>query len=141
MSICRELALLSAVSLTLTGCLAAGKDSMEHEHLLCSEILVVIGNLPLPADAEPAASQPEHGCAFATHMIEPELFDFYTHRLQANGWRRQAPTEAMVGLPHQVWRRHGVELRIEIQGIDYRDRTLVWLHALESEIPQVTPAE
>jgi len=88
---------------------------------------MVAADLPLPNDAEPAASQPEEGCVFTSSQIEPQLFDFYTQRLQENGWRRQAPTEATLTLPHQVWRKHGLELRIGIRGTDEQDRTIVQL--------------
>jgi hypothetical protein len=33
----------------------------------------------------------------------------------------------MVTLPHQTWRKDGVELLIEIQGLDEEGRTIVWL--------------
>ena len=140
-SIQRTLAFVGAVSLALTSCRLLQLESTAAEHLLCSEVTVVAADLSLPDDAEPAASQPDEGCVFATNLIEPQLFDFYTHWLQENGWRRQAPTEAMTTLPHQVWRRDGVELRIEIQGTDDRGRSLVWLHALEFEMPDVAPAQ
>jgi hypothetical protein len=64
---------------------------------------------------------------FATSTIEPELFDFYAAWLRPQGWRQQAPTEAMVTLPHQVWRKDEVELLIEIQGWDEQTRTVVWM--------------
>lgn len=137
----RILALVGAVSLALTGCRALDRKATPDEGLPCSDVAVLAADLPLPDDAEPAASQPDEGCVFATSLIEPQLFDFYTHRLQENGWRRQAPTEAMITLPHQVWQKDGVELRIEIRGIDDKDRTVVRLHGLASEMPDVTPAE
>jgi hypothetical protein len=132
-------ALAGAISLALAGCRAVEGEPTADERLPCSNIAAVVADLPLPEDAEAAAYQPDEGCVFATNLIEPQLFDFYTRRLQENGWRRQAPTEAMVTLPHQVWGRDDVELRIEIQGLDDQDRILVWLHALESEMPNVTP--
>jgi hypothetical protein len=60
-------------------------------------------------------------------MIEPELFDAYATRLEEEGWQQEAPTEAMVTLPHQVWRQGNAQLLIEIQGLDDQDRTVVFL--------------
>ena len=89
------------------------------------------GTLPLPADAERAEVGKGFDVGLSTRMIEPELFDFYASWLSEHGWREQAPTEAMVTLPHQTWRKDEVELLIEIRGLDDRNRTVVWLRAEE----------
>ena len=87
--------------------------------------------LPRPEDAEilPAAEGIDLG--FATGMIEPELFDFYAAWLSEQGWKWQAPVEAMVMLPHQVWRKDGAELLIEIRRLDGQERTIVWIQLEE----------
>jgi hypothetical protein len=64
---------------------------------------------------------------YATGMIEPELFDLYATWLSDHGWHQQAPTEAMLTLPHQTWHRDGLELLIELHGLDEQGRTIVWL--------------
>lgn len=87
--------------------------------------------LPLPDDAQCVPVGEGYHLGFATRMIEPELFEFYAAWLRQHGWRQQAPTEAMVTLPHQVWRREGAELLIEIRGLDEKGRTVVWLQAKE----------
>jgi hypothetical protein len=84
-------------------------------------------SLPLPDDAEVIPVVEGIGLGFTTRMAEPELFDLYAMWLDQEGWKRQAPTEAMVTLPHQRWRRNGTELLIEIRGVDEQDRTIVWL--------------
>ena len=83
--------------------------------------------LPLPNDAKIIRLVEGVGLGFATGMIEPELFDFYATWLSERGWKRQAPAEAMVTLPHQRWRKDEVELLIEIRGLDEQDRTIIWL--------------
>jgi hypothetical protein len=87
--------------------------------------------LPRPEDAEilPVAEGIDLG--FATGMIEPELFDFYAAWLSEQGWKWQAPVEAMVMLPHQVWRKDGAELLIEIRRLDGQERTIVWIQLEE----------
>jgi hypothetical protein len=82
---------------------------------------------PLPDDAElvPVVEGFDYG--FVTAMTEPELFDAYAAWLREQGWQQQAPTEAMVTLPHQVWRKDGAEFLIEIQGLDEQGRTIVWV--------------
>ena len=87
----------------------------------------VVGSLPRPDDADPVQVSEGLGWGFTTSLIEPELFDFYTESLEERGWRRQAPTEAVVAPPHQVWRKNQYRLLIEIQGIDEHGRTIVWL--------------
>lgn len=84
-------------------------------------------SLPLPDDAEVISVAEGVNLGFVTSVLEPELFDFYTIWLKEQGWRRQAPTEAMVTLPHQTWRRDGIELLIELHGLDEQGRTIVWL--------------
>jgi hypothetical protein len=84
-------------------------------------------SLPRPDDAKGVEVGEGFDLGFVTQMIEPELFDLYAAYLREQGWRRQAPTEAMVTLPHQTWRKDGVELLIEIQGLDEEGRTIVWL--------------
>jgi hypothetical protein len=88
-------------------------------------------SLPRPDDAERVSVGDGFDLGFSTRMIEPELFEFYAAWLREQGWRRQAPTEAMVTMPHQVWRRDGRELLIEIRGLDDQGRTVVWLQVLE----------
>lgn len=82
-------------------------------------------SLPLPEDAEDLTPGQGFDLGFATRMIEPELFDFYAAWLRQQGWRQQAPTEAMVTPPHQVWRKDKAELLIEIRGLDEKGRTVV----------------
>ena len=89
-------------------------------------------NLPRPEDAIDVEAAQEFDLGFVTQMVEPELFDFYATRLQELGWQQQAPTEAMITLPHQIWRKGGAELVIEIRGLDEQGRTIVWLK-LEEE--------
>jgi len=67
---------------------------------------------------------------FATRMIEPELFDFYGRWLRQQGWSQQAPTEAMVTLPRQRWRKDGVELLIELHPPDEQGRTVAWVQVV-----------
>ena len=83
-------------------------------------------SLPRPVDAEAVEVGEGFDLGFATRMIEPQLFDSYAEWLREQGWRQQAPTEAMVTLPHQVWRKDEVELLIEIHGLDEQGRTVVW---------------
>jgi len=87
--------------------------------------------LPRPDDAEIVPVVEGVDLGFATGMIEPEVFDFYAAWLTDQGWRQQAPTEAMVTLPHQVWRKDAAELLIEIRGLDEQGRTVVWLQVEE----------
>jgi hypothetical protein len=87
--------------------------------------------LPRPDDAEVVEVGEGFDLGLATRMIEPELFDFYATWLGEQGWQEQAPTEAMVTLPHQTWRKDGVELLIELQGLDEQGRTIVWLQVEE----------
>jgi hypothetical protein len=82
-------------------------------------------DFPLPDDAELIPPPDGYGLAFDTAMVEPELFDFYTEHLQDEGWSRQAPTEAMITLPHQRWRKDGVDLIIELQSVNEAGRTIV----------------
>ncbi len=82
---------------------------------------------PLPDDAEIAPVVEGFDLGFATGLTEPQVFDFYAAWLREEGWRQQAPTEAMVTLPHEVWRKGEAELRIEIEGLDERGRTVVWV--------------
>lgn len=86
---------------------------------------------PLPDDADTIPIAEGIDLGFATGMIEPEIFDVYAAWLSEEGWRRQAPSEARVTLPHQRWRKDGVELLIEIRGLDERGRTLVWIQLEE----------
>ncbi|HUW13756.1 MAG TPA: hypothetical protein VM537_28795 [Anaerolineae bacterium] len=80
---------------------------------------------PLPDDARVVPAAEGQELAFATGMIEPELFDFYAQWLREKGWSQQAPTEAMITLPHQRWRRDSLELLIELQLSDEDGRTIV----------------
>jgi hypothetical protein len=88
---------------------------------------------PLPDDAAGTPVIDLYDLGFYTSMVEPELFDYYAGWLKAQGWQQQAPTEAMITQPHQVWRRDQEEFLIEIVGMDDEGRTLVWF--------QYTPAE
>ncbi len=87
-------------------------------------------SFPLPEDAELVPVVEGFDIGFATGMIEPELFDFYAAWLEEQGWSQQAPTEAMITLPHQRWRKDGVELLIELQPLDEQGRTVVWIQVL-----------
>ena len=87
-------------------------------------------SFPLPEDAELVPVVEGFDIGFATGMIEPELFDFYAAWLEEQGWSQQAPTEAMITLPHQRWRKDGVELLIELQPLDEQGRTVVWIQLL-----------
>lgn len=81
---------------------------------------------PLPDDAEVVPVVEGYDLGFATALSEPQVFDYYAAWLRQQGWQQQAPTEAMQTLPHQVWRKDGAELLIEIQGLDEQGRTVVW---------------
>jgi hypothetical protein len=89
--------------------------------------------LPLPDDAVTVQVSKGFDLGFATGMIEPELFEFYATWLRQEGWQQQAPTEAMVTLPHQVWRKDRVELLIEIQGLDELGRAVVWIQVKDCQ--------
>ena len=82
---------------------------------------------PLPDDAEIVPVTEGFDLGFVVEMVEPELFDFYARWLQNRGWQQQAPTEAMVTLPHQRWRKAGYELLIEIEGVDDQNHLIVWV--------------
>ncbi len=82
---------------------------------------------PLPDDAEMVEVGEGFDLGFTTAMIEPEVFDAYAAWLRDQDWQQQAPTEAQVTLPHQVWRHGGAEFLIEIRGLDEQERTIVWL--------------
>jgi len=82
---------------------------------------------PLPEDADLVPVVEGFDLGFTTDLIEPEVFDFYAARLRDQGWQQQAPTEALVTLPHQIWRNDGTELLIEIEGLDEQSRTIVWV--------------
>jgi len=81
-------------------------------------------SLPLPENATVVPAGQHYGLAFATDMGEPELFEFYAPWLREQGWSQQAPTEAMVTLPHQRWRKGDVELLIELQPVDEQGRSV-----------------
>jgi hypothetical protein len=82
---------------------------------------------PVPDDAEPVEVVEGYDYGFVTAMIEPDLFEAYGAWFREQGWQQQAPTEAMVTLPHQLWRKDGAEFLIEIQGVDEEGLTVVWL--------------
>lgn len=90
-------------------------------------------SLPLPEDAETLVPGEGFDKAFATAMIEPDLFDFYAAWLREQGWSQQAPTEAMITLPRQRWRKDGIELLIELQPPDEKGRTVAWFRAKSLE--------
>ncbi len=87
---------------------------------------------PLPDDAEAVPVVEGFDIGFATSMPEPEVFDTYAAWFSEQGWQQQAPTEAMKTLPHQVWRKDGAELLIEIQGLDEQGHTIVWVQLTAS---------
>jgi WD40 repeat protein len=97
-------------------------------------------SFPLPPDAELLPVVEGIDLAFATNLIEPELFESYGIWLRGQGWSQQAPTEAMVTPPRQRWRKDRVELLIEIPGLDETGRTLVWAQVtdLAGEVPTGT---
>jgi hypothetical protein len=82
-------------------------------------------SLPMPDDATLVPARQNYGLAFVTGMAEPELFDFYAQWLRGRDWNQQAPTEAMVTLPHQRWRKGDVELLIELEAMDEQERSVV----------------
>lgn len=97
----------------------------------------LLGELPRPDDARPVRVTDNYDQGYVTSMVEPEVFDFYTVWLSDHGWERQAPTEAFVSLPHQLWRKDELELLIELQPTG-RDEglTSVWLRLTDrSEEP------
>jgi hypothetical protein len=81
----------------------------------------------LPNDAETVPVVEGYDLGFATSMPEPAIWDTYAAWLRGQGWQQQAPVEARSTLPHQVWRKDGAELLLEIQGLDEQGRTVVWL--------------
>jgi len=81
----------------------------------------------LPDDAELMEVTEGLDLRFATALTEPQVFDFYDNWLRQEGWKQQAPTEAMVTRPHQRWRKQDAELHIEIEGQDEQNRTIVWV--------------
>lgn len=93
---------------------------------------------PLPGDAEIVPVVQGFYIGFATQLIEPQLFDFYTTWLSQRGWVRVAPTEAVVNRPHQRWRKDNQELLIELQPPDAKGRSVAWV--LVSARPTPTPA-
>lgn len=123
--------LLLLVTCSTWGCLPRETPTRPPESASGFDELVFWERLPLPDDAETRPVVEGVDLGFATRMIEPELFDFYATWLEEQGWQQQAPTEAMVTLPHQRWRKGGAELLIEIQGLDGQGRTVVWLQVDE----------
>lgn len=99
--------------------------------------LAFLDSFPLPDDAELVEVPDSFDGGFATSMTEPELFEAYGEWLMDQGWTQQAPTEAMVTLPHQVWRTEGGELLMEIQGLDDQDRTVMWVQV--TSVPSLSP--
>jgi len=118
--------LLLASLVVCAGCTpppqATAAPTVFHEEAFWQE-------LPLPQDAETLPAGEGFDMAFATTLVEPALFDFYANWLTEQGWSQQAPTEAMITLPHQRWRKDGVELLIELQPPDEKGRTVAWLEA------------
>ena len=86
---------------------------------------------PRPSDAAAIPVGEGFDTGLRTGMIEPELFDFYAAWLRCEGWQRQAPTEAVVGLPHQAWQKETLDLLIEIRGLDEQGNTVVWFQLKE----------
>lgn len=99
-----------------------------------------VESFPLPDDAELVKVVEGFDGGFATSMTEPELFDAYGEWLEGQGWTQQAPAEAMVTLPHQVWRTAGGELLLEIQGLDDQGRTVIWLQVTKVQPYGLKPA-
>ena len=87
----------------------------------------VLKSLPRPDDSTPVQVSQGYDQGYATRMIEPEVFDLYATWLADHGWQRQAPTEAYITLPHQLWRKDNLELLIELQPTDDEGRTIIWL--------------
>ena len=87
----------------------------------------VLQSLPRPDDAKPVQISQGYNQGYATRMVEPEVFDLYAAWLADHGWQRQAPTEAYITLPHQLWRKDGLELLVALQPADDDGRTIVWL--------------
>jgi hypothetical protein len=117
--------------LSAWGCTTRGTPAAPTEGGTAFDERSLWESLPRPDDAEVVEVGEGFDLGLATHMIEPELFDFYATWLGVQGWQEQAPTEAMITLPHQTWRKDGVELLIELQGLDEQGRTIVWLQAKE----------
>lgn len=88
---------------------------------------------PMPEDAESVPVVEGYDLGYATIMSEPQLFDTYAGWLRDQGWEQQAPTEAMQTLPHQVWRKEGFELLLEVQGLDEQGRTILWAQMMPLE--------
>jgi hypothetical protein len=84
-------------------------------------------SFPLPDDAQVVSPPQGYGFAFASGLVEPELFDSRARWLRDRGWSQQAPTEAQITLPHQRWRKGNLELLIELQPVDEEGRTMVWM--------------
>jgi hypothetical protein len=84
-------------------------------------------SFPLPQDADIVPAVEGIDLAYTTRLVEPQVFDFYSDWLESQGWDQQAPTEAMVTLPNQRWRKDVAELHIEIPGQDTTGRTEVWV--------------
>ena len=97
-------------------------------------------SFPLPDDAELVEVVEGFDGGFATSMTEPELFDAYGEWLEGQGWTQQAPAEATVTLPHQVWRTARGELLLEIQGLDDQGRTVLWLKVTKVQPFTLKPA-
>lgn len=127
----RLLALLALLLVSAWGC----RNGVEPTERSAGETDFDEGDFwdvfPLPDDAETLPFGEGFDLGFSTRMVEPEVFDFYAAWLSEQGWQQQAPTEAMVTLPHQTWRKDGVELLIEIEGVDAGGHTVVWVRTKE----------
>lgn len=87
---------------------------------------------PLPQDAEILAVTEGYDMGFASIYPEPQILETYAGWFRDQGWQEQAPTEAMTTKPHKTWIKDGAQLLLEIQGLDDKGRTVVWLQ-LETE--------
>ena len=116
-----------------------GAYSFTMEQPLFDEV-AFLESFPLPDDAELVEVVEGFDGGFASSMTEPELFDAYGEWLEGQGWTQQAPAEAMVTLPHQVWRMVGGELLLEMQGLDDQGRTVLWLKVTKVQPYTLKPA-
>jgi hypothetical protein len=119
--------LLACLLISACGCAARRTPADPTESGVAFDEQSFWESLPRPEDAQSVEVGEGFDLGFVTRMIEPEMFDFYASWLQEHGWRRQAPTEARVTLPRQIWRKDGAEMLIEIRGLDEEGHTVVWL--------------
>jgi hypothetical protein len=122
---------LACLLVSVWGCAGAGAPAGPAEGATGFDETSFWEGLPRPDGAQAVEVSQGFDLGLVTGMVEPELFDFYATWLRERGWQEQAPTEAMMTLPRKVWRKDGVELLIEIQGLDDQGRTVVWFRVEE----------